>query len=57
MEQLTRFQKMFYLTYKYHYIDVNGNPTPSGTLFLIDLITIPLNLPVLLLTNWKRRLI
>ena len=57
MEQLTRFQKLFYLTYRFHYIDKDGEPRISGIMFILDLVTIPLNLIVLWITNWKHRLI
>lgn len=56
MEKLTKFQKLFYLTYSHPYI-IKGEKYPSGILMLIDFITIPLNYPVLLITGWSRRLV
>jgi len=57
MEELTKFQKMFYITYTHQHKDNKGNYYPSGILFLIDLIFLPINYPTLLLTKWKKRLL
>lgn len=53
-EKLTKFQKLFWFTYRFRNKE---KETISGILFLIDLITIPINLPILLSSKWERRLI
>lgn len=49
----TKFEKLFYLSWNHAQI----TDEISGVLMLLDIVLMPINYPVLLLTNWRIRLL